>query len=365
VNRKAQRPGHSADEGGPIDPLLEVKDLHVEFRSRGSTVKAVNGLSYTLEEGETLAILGESGSGKSVGAQAVMGILDTPPAYVTKGSVRFRGTELLGLAEKKRRAYRGARIAMIFQDALSALNPVHRVGDQIAEMLIVHRKTSRGDARKKAIELMDRVRIPSAAERVNDFPHQFSGGMRQRVMIAMALALEPDVLIADEPTTALDVTVQAQIMKLLSELQDEMAMGLILITHDLGVVADVADRIALMYAGRVVEEAGVTDLYARPAHPYGEGLLLSVPRIDVRDRELTPIKGAPPNLAAIPTGCPFHPRCPRARDRCSTEVPELRLVRAGEGASDRSGARSGAPSPGLEDGHRSACHYAEEVSDGR
>jgi oligopeptide transport system ATP-binding protein len=347
---------------GDMSPLLEVEDLHVEFRSRGSAVNAVNGLSYTLHEGETLAILGESGSGKSVSAQAVMGILDTPPAYVTKGSVRYRGTELLGLPEKRRRAYRGANIAMIFQDALSALNPVHRVGDQIAEMLIVHRKMSRRDARARAVELMDRVRIPSAASRINDFPHQFSGGMRQRVMIAMALALEPDVLIADEPTTALDVTVQAQIMKLLSDLQDEMAMGLILITHDLGVVADVADRIALMYAGRVVEEADVEDLYARPAHPYAEGLLASVPRIDVRGRELTPIKGAPPNLAAIPPGCPFHPRCPRARDRCSREVPELRLLRAGEGSPDRSGARSGALSP---ESHRSACHYAEEVSGGR
>jgi oligopeptide transport system ATP-binding protein len=342
--------------------LLEVEDLHVEFRMRGSTVNAVNGLSYTLAEGETLAILGESGSGKSVSAQAVMGILDSPPAHVTKGAVRFRGTDLLGLPEKKRRMYRGAKIAMIFQDALSALNPVHRVGDQIAEMLIVHRKMSRGDARKSAIELMDRVRIPLAASRVNDFPHQFSGGMRQRVMIAMALALEPDVLIADEPTTALDVTVQAQIMKLLAELQGEMAMGLILITHDLGVVADVADRIVLMYAGRAVEEAGVEELYARPAHPYAEGLLASVPRIDVRDRALTPIKGAPPNLAAIPAGCPFHPRCPRARDRCATEVPELRLVTApGEGHPHRALAGSGGPS---QVGHRSACHYAEEVAGG-
>jgi oligopeptide transport system ATP-binding protein len=350
-----------------MSPLLEVEDLHVEFRSRGSAVRAVNGLSYTLEEGETLAILGESGSGKSVSAQAVMGILDTPPAYVTRGSVRFRGTELVGMPEKKRRAYRGAKIAMIFQDALSALNPVHRVGDQIAEMLVVHRKTSRREARARAVELMDRVRIPSAAARVNDFPHQFSGGMRQRVMIAMALALEPDVLIADEPTTALDVTVQAQIMKLLSELQDEMAMGLILITHDLGVVADVADRIALMYAGRVVEQADVEDLYARPAHPYAEGLLASVPRIDIRDRELSPIKGAPPNLSAIPAGCPFHPRCPRARERCSSDIPELRLVRAGDGAPGRSGARSGAPSSGHHSSgtHWSACHYAEEVSGGR
>ncbi|GAA4608338.1 ABC transporter ATP-binding protein [Actinoallomurus liliacearum] len=329
----------------PGTPLLQVEDLHVEFRMRGSTVNAVNGLSYTLAEGETLAILGESGSGKSVSAQAVMGILDTPPAYVTGGAVRFRGTELLGLPEKRRRIYRGAKIAMIFQDALSALNPVHRVGDQIAEMLIVHRGMSRGDARKRAIELMDRVRIPSAAARAGDYPHQFSGGMRQRVMIAMALALEPDVLIADEPTTALDVTVQAQIMKLLRDLQDEMAMGLILITHDLGVVADVADRIVVMYAGRVVEQAEVKELYARPAHPYTEGLLASVPRVDVRDRALTPIKGSPPNLAAIPAGCPFHPRCPRAREeRCPDEVPALR---------DATGTA-----------HWSACHYAEEVLGG-
>jgi oligopeptide transport system ATP-binding protein len=326
-------------------PLLEVEDLHVEFRLRGSTVRAVNGLSYGLQEGETLAILGESGSGKSVSAQAVMGILDTPPAYVTKGAVRFRGTELLGLPEKKRRIYRGAHLAMIFQDALSALNPVHRVGDQIAEMLLVHRGLSRGDALQRAIELMDRVRIPSAATRATDYPHQFSGGMRQRVMIAMALALEPDVLIADEPTTALDVTVQAQIMKLLRDLQDEMAMGLILITHDLGVVADVADRIVVMYAGRVVEQAEVKELYARPAHPYTEGLLASVPRVDVRESALTPIKGAPPNLAAIPSGCPFHPRCPRAREeRCPDEVPELRDVTG--------------------TGHGSACHYAEEVLGG-
>jgi oligopeptide transport system ATP-binding protein len=357
-------------EMGSAAPLLEVEDLHVEFRVRGSAVKAVNGLSYTLREGETLAILGESGSGKSVSAQAVMGILDSPPARVTGGAVRFRGTGLLDLPEKKRRTYRGARIAMIFQDALSALNPVHRVGDQIAEMLIVHRKMSRGDARKAAIELMDRVRIPSAAARVNDFPHQFSGGMRQRVMIAMALALEPDVLIADEPTTALDVTVQAQIMKLLSELQDEVAMGLILITHDLGVVADVADRIVLMYAGRAVEEAEVAELYARPAHPYAEGLLASVPRVDVPGRVLTPIKGAPPNLSAIPGGCPFHPRCPRARDRCSVDVPELRLIATGQGAADRAAAGSGAPSPAAGGGpgalpaHRSACHYAEEVAGG-
>ena len=330
----------------PGAPLLAVDDLHVEFRPRGRTVHAVNGLSYELREGETLAILGESGSGKSVSAQAVLGLLDSPPAFITKGEVRFRGTNLLALPERRRRTYRGAKIAMIFQDALSALNPVHRVGDQVAEMLRVHRGLRRSAARERAVELLDRVRIPSAAARAGDYPHQFSGGMRQRVMIAMALALDPDVLIADEPTTALDVTVQAQIMRLLAELQDELSMGLILITHDLAVVADVADRIVVMYAGRAVEEAYVEDLYARPAHPYTEGLLASVPRVDRRSAALIPIPGSPPSLAAIPPGCPFHPRCPRARgrERCATEVPELRTVAERDEAA-----------------RRSACHYAEEV----
>jgi oligopeptide transport system ATP-binding protein len=324
---------------GPV-PLLRVTDLHVEFPVRGATVRAVNGLSYELHEGETLAILGESGSGKSVAAQAVMGILDSPPARITGGSVWFRGTELLALPERQRRTYRGDKIAMIFQDALSALNPVHRVGDQIAEMLRVHRGVGRAEARRRAIELMDRVRIPSARSRVDDYPHQFSGGMRQRVMIAMSLALEPEVLIADEPTTALDVTVQAQIMRLLAELQRELSMGLI--PHDLGVVADVADRIVVMYAGAGVEEALVDDLYARPGHPYTEGLLASVPRIDRGGTRLTPITGAPPSLAAIPAGCPFHPRCPRgefgARDRCATDRPAF---------------------ADLGWKHRSACHYAD------
>ncbi|WP_433324159.1 ABC transporter ATP-binding protein [Spirillospora sp. CA-294931] len=322
-------------------PLLEVDDLSVAFRVRGQDVRAVNGLSYTLEEGETVAILGESGSGKSVAAQAVMGILDTPPARITGGSVRLRGQELLGLPERRRRVYRGDRISMIFQDALSALNPVFTVGDQISEMYQVHRGMRRKAAEAKAVELMDRVRIPLAARRVRDYPHQFSGGMRQRVMIAMALALEPDVLIADEPTTALDVTVQAQIMKLLADLQSELRMGMILITHDLGVVAGVADRIVVMYAGSVAEEAPARELYARPAHPYTAGLLASVPRLDQRGERLRPIKGTPPNPAALPSGCPFRPRCPRAEAICGEERPPLVAV--------------GAP------GHRSACHFAEEV----
>ncbi|MDL4777377.1 ABC transporter ATP-binding protein [Actinomadura xylanilytica] len=330
-------PPRDAPEDGH---LLEVDDLHVEFRVRGRDVQAVNGLSYTLAEGETVAILGESGSGKSVAAQAVMGILDTPPARVTQGSVRLRGEELLGLPERRRRAFRGDRISMIFQDALSALNPVFTVGDQITEMYRVHRGLRRKPARDKAVELMERVRIPSARQRLGDYPHQFSGGMRQRIMIAMALALEPDVLIADEPTTALDVTVQAQIMRLLAELQDELRMGLVLITHDLGVVAGVADRIVVMYAGSVAEQAPARELYARPAHPYTAGLLASVPRLDQRGGPLVPIKGAPPDPAALPPGCPFRPRCPRAEAVCAAERPPLVTVGPG---------------------HAAACHFAEEV----
>ncbi len=310
-----------------MSTLLEVRDLHVEFRTRDGIAKAVNGVSYSVAEGETLAVLGESGSGKSVTAQAVMGILDTPPGRVTRGEIHFRGRNLLTMTAGERRRVRGARMAMIFQDALSALNPVLSVGYQLAEMFIVHRGMSRKDARAKAVELMDRVRIPAAAQRVGDFPHQFSGGMRQRIMIAMAIALEPELIIADEPTTALDVTVQAQVMDLLAELQREMSMGLILITHDLGVVADVADRIAVMYAGRIVESAPVRDIYAAPAHPYTKGLLESIPRLDRKGRELFAIRGLPPNPHRVPSGCPFNPRCPMARERCRGEVPALYDVR--------------------------------------
>ncbi|WP_354642173.1 ABC transporter ATP-binding protein [Kitasatospora camelliae] len=304
-------------------PLLDVRDLHVEFRTRDGVAKAVNGVDYSVRAGETLAVLGESGSGKSVTAQAVMGILDSPPGHVTGGEVIFKGRDLLKLGTEERRKIRGAQMAMIFQDALSSLNPVHSVGTQLGEMFRVHRGLNRRDARAKAIELMDRVRIPAAAQRVNDYPHQFSGGMRQRIMIAMAMALEPDLIIADEPTTALDVTVQAQVMDLLAELQAEYNMGLILITHDLGVVADVADKIAVMYAGRIVETSPVHELYKRPAHPYTRGLLDSIPRLDQKGQELYAIKGLPPNLLRIPSGCAFNPRCPRAQDVCRREVPEL------------------------------------------
>nr|WP_242454177.1 ABC transporter ATP-binding protein [Bailinhaonella thermotolerans] len=323
--------------------LLEVDNLLVEFHTRQGVAKAVNGVTYSVDAGETLAVLGESGSGKSVTAQTIMGILDMPPGRITGGEIRFRGVDLLKLPEAERRKIRGAGISMIFQDALSALNPVFPVGWQIGEMFRVHRGTSRAEAKKKAIELMDKVRIPAAKQRVNDYPHQFSGGMRQRIMIAMAIALDPEILIADEPTTALDVTVQAQIMELLAELQRESNMGLILITHDLGVVADVADKIAVMYGGRIVEHASVHELYANPAHPYAKGLLESIPRVDQKGQELYAIKGTPPNLLRMPSGCAFHPRCPYRRDNCVTDVPPLYEV---------DGSR------------RSACHYWREVLDG-
>ncbi|WP_205324775.1 ABC transporter ATP-binding protein [Glycomyces sp. YM15] len=321
-------------------PLLEVDDLHVEFRLRGVRIPAVRGASFTLELGRTLAIVGESGSGKSVTSQAVMGILDTPPARITAGEVRLQGVDLLKLDAESRRGVRANHIAMVFQDALSALNPVWSVGFQIGELFRVHRGLSRAEAKAKAIELLDLVGIPDAKRRVGHYPHQFSGGMRQRVMIAMALALDPEILIADEPTTALDVTVQAQIMRLLKDIQTERNMGLILITHDLGVVADVADEVAVMYAGEVVERAGIRDAFKRPAHPYTKSLLRSIPRVDTVGQELEVIRGLPPNPANLPSGCPFHPRCFAAEDECVTDVP-----------------------PWLEpaDGHGSRCHFAEEV----
>jgi oligopeptide transport system ATP-binding protein len=320
--------------------LLEVDGLSVEFRTDYGTVRAVRDVSWHLDRGETLAILGESGSGKSVSAQAIMGILESPPARITSGAVRFNGTDLLTLPAAEQRAVRGAQISMVFQDALSALNPVFTVGSQIAEMFRVHRGTSKREAMDKAAELMDRVRIPGAKSRVKDYPHQFSGGMRQRVMIAMALALDPAVIIADEPTTALDVTVQAQVVDLLLDLQRENGMGIVLITHDLGVVAETADRVAVMYAGRIVETGAIDEVFTRPAHPYTAGLMNSIPRVDQVGERLSPIVGSPPSLAAIPPGCAFHPRCPRARDVCRRDDPALLEVVPGR---------------------RSACHFAKEV----
>jgi oligopeptide transport system ATP-binding protein len=327
-----------------VDPraqLLEVNDLHVEFRTQYGVSHAVNGANFRLAPSETLAILGESGCGKSVTAQAIMGILDTPPGYITQGEVKYRGLDLLKLTENDRRKVRANRIAMIFQDALSALNPVYTVGFQLSELFRRHRGMSRADAKRRSVELLDQVRIPAAKARIGDYPHQFSGGMRQRVMIAMALALDPEVLIADEPTTALDVTVQAQIMGLLADLQQQRNMGLILITHDMGVVADVADRISVMYAGKVVEEAPVYDIYKRPAHPYAKALLESIPRLDMKGQELSVIRGLPPALTAIPKGCAFNPRCKYAQDVCREDPPP--------------------PPYAVEPGRTARCHFWREV----
>ena len=339
--RVSAEPATGVNGGGH---LLEVEDLHVEFRTADGVAKAINGVSYHVDAGETLAVLGESGSGKSVTAQTIMGILDSPPGFVTGGSIRFRGQDLLTAAPEQRRLVRGDGIAMVFQDALSALNPVFTVGFQIGEIYRKRRGTSRAEGLQRAAELLDLVRIPSAKQRVKSYPHEFSGGMRQRVMIAMSLALDPDILIADEPTTALDVTVQAQIMDLLADLRRERNMGMILITHDLGVVADVADRIAVMYAGRIVESADVYSLYRKPCHPYTLGLLESIPRLDKKGQELATIKGLPPSLLNIPSGCAFHPRCPRREEICLQEVPSLRRLDA-----NRS----------------SACHFAEELYHGQ
>jgi oligopeptide transport system ATP-binding protein len=330
-------------DSAPGEHLLDVRDLFVEFRTRDGVAKVINGVSYYLDAGESLAVLGESGSGKSVTAQAIMGILDIPPGFIPSGQILFDGRDLLKMSESERRATRGKEIAMIFQDALSALNPVYKVGYQISETLRRRMGMSKAAARTRAIELMDLVRIPGATQRVDEYPHQFSGGMRQRVMIAMALAMNPKVLIADEPTTALDVTVQAQIMDLLADLRRDMNMAMILITHDLGVVADVADRIAVMYAGRIVEHADVHSIYKAPAHPYTKGLLESIPRLDAKGSELATIKGLPPNLMHAPAGCKFHPRCQFVQDICRTVDP---------------------PNKDLGNGRTSLCHFAEEVLDG-
>jgi oligopeptide transport system ATP-binding protein len=304
--------------------LLAVEDLHVEFRLRRGVVNAVAGLSYSIETGETLAIVGESGSGKSVSAHAVLGVLTTPPAYVTNGSVRLRGQELLTLSDAERRLLRGNTIATVAQN--SSLNPVFSVGWQVAEPFRIHRGASRREALQHAAELMDRVGIPSAHRRVRDYPHQFSGGMRQRISIAMAMALEPEILIADEPTTALDVTVQAQIMALLKEMQDQTGMALILITHDLGLVSEVADRVVVMYAGRECETGPIEDIFMRPGHPYTAGLMQSIPEVTSKQHRLRPIPGSPPDLMNVPAGCPFHPRCGIADDACTTGPTVLRSI---------------------------------------
>ena len=308
--------------------LMEVKDLVTRFYTQEGTVYAVNGVSYTLEEGETLGVVGESGSGKSVHSLAIMGLIPSPPGKVEDGQVTFRGRDLLKLSSEEMRLVRGAEIAMIFQDPMTSLNPVLTIGSQISEALKLHMGMNNAEARKRTADLLSLVGIPDAEARLDHYPHQFSGGMRQRVMIAMGLSCNPKLLIADEPTTALDVTIQAQIIDLIKRLRDEFGMAIIWISHDLGVVAGIADTVNVMYAGIIVERGPVNEVFSDTRHPYTLGLLSSLPRLDEDkgSRRLTSIEGSPPDMRRPLTGCPFVPRCPFRRDVCVDHVPPLELV---------------------------------------
>jgi oligopeptide transport system ATP-binding protein len=322
------------------DPALDVDGLSVDIRTITGTVRAVNEVSFAAHRGETLALLGESGCGKSMTATALVGLLE-PVADVVGGSARLADVDLLAVDKKRRLGLAGTELAIVFQDALTALNPLYTVGTQLAEPFRIHQGLSAKDAKRKAVELMARVGIPQPETRLTSYPHQFSGGMRQRLLIAMAVALNPSVLIADEPTTALDVTVQAQIMALLRDLRSEFHMAVVLITHDLALVAEEADRVAVMYAGNIVETGPVSEVFANPKHPYTKGLLNSVPVNAVRGEDLKSIGGAPPDLHSIPAGCVYQARCPLAQDICATTRPTLESVGAGR---------------------KSACHFPEEVS---
>jgi peptide/nickel transport system ATP-binding protein len=312
-------------------PLLEVENLAVHFDTDDGLVKAVDGISYTVDRGQTLGIVGESGSGKSVSSLTVMGLTRARNARIS-GAVRFDGKDLLGASDEEMRGIRGNDIAMIFQDPLSSLHPFYRVGDQIVEAIRTHRDVTKAQAFDRAVEMLGLVGIPEPRRRAEAYPHEFSGGMRQRAMIAMALANDPKLLIADEPTTALDVTVQAQILELIERLQSEFDTAVVVITHDLGVVAEVADEIAVMYAGRIVEQANADTVFNAPEHPYTWGLLSSIPRMDTpRGEELVPIAGRPPSLIHLPSGCSFHPRCPYVRDAHRRVEPALEPVNGDPG----------------------------------
>jgi len=303
--------------------VLEVRDLRTHFQTDDGVVRAVDGVSFTVRRGETLGIVGESGSGKSVACLSALRLVPTPPAFHPSGEIHFGGRDLLALPERELVQLRGNRLAMIFQDPLTALNPYLTVARQLTEVLEVHQGATRAAAREAAIAMLTRVGIPDAGRRIDQHPHQFSGGMRQRVMIAMALLCGPELLFADEPTTALDVTIQAQILELIGELQASLGTAVVLVTHDLGVVAGTTDRVAVMYAGRIVEEGTTAEVFANPVHPYTRGLLASMPRIDTPPRDrLEAIPGLPPDLGHLPAGCPFHPRCQLATDRCRREYPE-------------------------------------------
>jgi oligopeptide/dipeptide ABC transporter ATP-binding protein len=331
----------AVDDGAePAETILDVRDLHVVFHTVRGRVQALRGVNLSLRRGETLAVLGESGSGKSVTAQVVLGILQSPPGHIERGAILFGKQDMTKLDDRAKSKIQGDRMSMVFQDALAALNPVFTVGWQIAELFKNHRQLSMKEGRIRAVELLRRVGIPNPERRVDDFPHQFSGGMRQRAMIAMALALEPDLVLADEPTTALDVTVQAQILQLLARMRRETGMALMLITHDIAVAAEIADRIAIMYAGRIVEVGSTRQILRGASHPYTQAL------IDLMAAEAgeggKPIPGYPPDMISPPVGCAFHPRCPYARPICSSEDPQLRPI-----AGDQS----------------AACHFAKEVRD--
>jgi peptide/nickel transport system ATP-binding protein len=320
-----------------MSALLEVRALKTFFKVEGGEFPAVDGVSFSIDPGRTLGVVGESGCGKSVTALSIMGLVSQPPGRIAGGEILFGGADLLRLSPAALRGLRGDRISMIFQEPMTSLNPVLTVGDQVVEGILQHRAISRDAARERAIDMLRMVHIPSPEERFDDYPHSLSGGMRQRVMIAMALACEPDLLIADEPTTALDVTIQAQILDLMRTLRTETGTAIILITHDLGVVAELADDVVVMYAGRIVERASVAALFAGPQHPYTVGLLGSIPRLDIEQQRLAAIEGQVPNPMAPVQGCRFHPRCPFAIERCLLEDPPLR---------------------DLGDGHESACWRA-------
>jgi peptide/nickel transport system ATP-binding protein len=320
------------------EALLEVKNLKVHFPTEDGLVKAVDDISFTVERGQTLGVVGESGSGKSVTFMTVMGLIDRKRAHV-EGEIIFAGRDLLKMPEEEMRHIRGEGMGMIFQDPMTSLHPYYKVGSQIAEAITTHREVSKDEAFDQAIHMLDIVGIPQPADRARQYPHEYSGGMRQRAMIAMALSLNPDLLIADEPTTALDVTVQAQILELIARLKEEFNVGVVLITHDLGVVHDVADRVQVMYAGRAIETGTRDEVFTKPLHPYAWGLLESIAHVDKKGTRLVPIEGLPPSMIFVPPGCPFHPRCPHRFEPCDKDRPEL---------IDRGG------------GHPEACHLEIE-----
>lgn len=330
-----------AREGSILEKILQIKDLVVEFQTTGGLVQAVNGISYSVSGGEIVAIVGESGSGKSVSAQTVLGLVQTPPGRIVGGEILFEDTDLLSLDDQAIRDIRGRDIAMVFQEPMSSLNPVLSIGRQLTEGMKLHLGFNKAQANERAVELLSMVGISDPSERLKQYPHQLSGGMRQRVMIAMALACKPKLIIADEPTTALDVTIQAQVLSLMQDLCKKMNVALILITHNLGIVARYAEWVNVMYAGRIVESGSARNLYANPSHPYTVGLLNSVPRLDQdRGKPINPIPGNPPDLSALGDGCAFAPRCRFATERCQNEIPDLMTV---------------------DDEHRSACWEMEAL----